>query len=407
MTKSAAALAGPSLEARLARVQLVTVLVFLLGAGVFSYRMTVMDQVIEQHFTVANLLDDAAERAVHYGANQRDTIETWTQLRHSADQIEKRYRAERTDAAIAWSAILVLPLVLVLWPLRLSRSVVGAIGLLGRKVQAGLLSGDSTQVRIERKDEVGVLGAAIDDMFADLHRRQAEARLARHLEIEQQRQADMISLTGGIAHEVANPLSVILANLDCIEGVEGHACLSFDELDRIREGLQRIQDVLREVTAFSAGDDGYGLVDVNAVALAALRMVKLDDRLRGNTFTADLDPGLPAIEFSKSATTLAVFSLLSLGAALLRDARGAVAVSSAADAQGVELRIMVASEAVGAGVASRIPSLSDLANHQTLQSLVRVMRTLGGELMLYTMESDALDIRLRFPLTRQEAAGNV
>lgn len=405
MTRNAAAMNAPSLQARLARVQLVTVLAFLLGAAAFGYRMTTMDEIIEQHFAIAARVDEAAERAVHLGASQADVVHTWTRLRLSADEVERRYRSERTAAAMTWPVILVLPLVMTFWPLRLSRSMVGAIGLLGRKVQAGLVAGDSAAVKIERRDEIGILGAAIDDMFADLHRRQVEARLARHLEIEQQRLADMVSLTGGIAHEVANPLSVILANLDCIEGVGGHACLSFSELDRIREGLQRIQDLLREVTAFSTGEDGIGLVDVNAVASAALRIVRLDDRLRGNHFTATLDPSLPAVEFSRPAMTLAVFSLLSLGAALLRDSRGTVAVTSLGDPQAVELRIAVAIQDDGAEPARPCaPALTELAKHQTLQSLVRVMRAMGGELVLHTMDADALDIRLRFPLDKGDAA---
>ncbi|MBC7952855.1 MAG: HAMP domain-containing histidine kinase [Rhodospirillaceae bacterium] len=401
MTKAANAL---SLQARLARVQLVIVLAFLVGATVFCYRMATMDDIIEQHFAIAARVDEAAERAVHMGASQAEVVHTWTQLRRSAVEVERRYRSERISAAMAWSVILVLPLVMTFWPMRLSRSIVGAIGLLGRKVQAGLVAGDSTSVKIERRDEIGILGAAIDDMFADLHRRQVEARLARHLELEQQRLTDMVSLTGGIAHEVANPLSVILANLDCIEGVDGHACLSFSELDRIREGLQRIQDLLRDVTAFSAGDDGIGLVDVNAVASAALRIVRLDDRLRGNSFTANLDPSLPAVEFSRPVMTLAVFSLLSLGSALLRDARGTVDVTSLGDVEGVELRITVAAATQDDGGDPRVPALTELAKHQTLQSLVRVMRSMGGELVLYTMETDALDIRLRFPLHKGEAA---
>ncbi|MBX9633933.1 MAG: hypothetical protein K2X44_03040, partial [Magnetospirillum sp.] len=173
---------------------------------------------------------------------------------------------------------------------------------------------------------------------------------------------------------------------------------------RIREGLQRIQDLLREVTAFSAGDDGIGLVDVNAVASAALRIVRLDDRLRGNHFTAALDPSLPAVEFSRPAMTLAVFSLLSMGAALLRDSRGTVAVTSLGDAEAVELRITVAAALPEDGAAPApqcVPALTDLAKHQTLQSLVRVMRGMGGELVLYTMEADALDIRLRFPVVKE------
>lgn len=434
-----------SLQARLFRVQMVTVVAFILGAAVFGWRMTVVDQTIDRQFHLANQLrllrhasdvadamstpvtDDervvlrnilvedlrrsgeldarvvvviaAAERALQdlRGAGARlqalrpEIIALNRELDDRALAAEQAYRREMLWAAASWSLILLLPLVLALWPLRLSRSVIDGIHRLGRKVELGRRAGEPREIVIERGDEIGELGRAIDDTFAALRRREAEAGLARQLEVEQQRLADVVSLTGGIAHEVANPLSVIMANLDCIEMEHS------PEIESIREGLQRIQDVLRDVTAFSGSDDGIDLVDVNSVVASAFRIVKLDDRNRGNRFAAELDPGLPAVAFRRPALALAAFSLLSLAAAALRDSRGALEVRTAARDGGVEVVIFGCRQEEPEGRSVGFLDIPDSGEYSTLRSLIRVMRVYGGDLVIGEMSNDARQFELRLP----------
>jgi signal transduction histidine kinase len=445
-----------SLQATLMRVQMATVLIFLAGATVFGWRMTMVDLSIEDYFNVTNRLrllrhvDDVAvltdmgmdeahrlrlrsrwaEDLKHVGvldprteelarlagralqdpqaggpalrAKRAEIAVLHQQADGSTLEAQERYRSELPWVAIAWSTILVLPLVLAWWPLRLSSHVIDGIGDLGLKVEVGRRTGDSRAVPIQRSDEIGALGLAIDEMFADLRRREAEARLARQLEVEQQKLADIVSLTGGILHEVANPLSVILANLDCLQpepGGDGHATITGEELGGIREGLHRIQTLLRHVMEMSSGDDDIGLVDVNSVVSSVFRIIQLDDRVRSNRFSADLDPALPAVPFSRRALTLVTFSLLSLGTAVLREHKGTFAISTRSCADTIKLCVTISRRQDVFAEQAKDPflELPEIAEYSTLCSLIRVVRSYGGDLLVFDMSADSREFQLLVP----------
>lgn len=395
-----------SLQGQLLRIQLAVVLLFLLGAALFGWRMTVLDQTIERHFDIAgrirllHSLELVAPPALisHGGLASgmqgrdltnfaRSDISSMIRtLEDRAFATETDYRSQMTWVGLTWSVMLLMPLALAFWPLRFSRSVIEGIQHLSRRVEAGFAGVVASGTCRERKDEIGALGHAIDEMFADLRHREMEAGLSRQLRQEQQKLADVVSLVGGIAHEVANPLSVILANLDCLESSG-----AFPEIDNIREGLRRIQDLLGDVTAFSAGDDDAGLVNINEVAASAFRVVGLDDRLRSNRLLVDFDPLLPAVPFSRTVMTLATFSLMSLGAAMLGGGRGGIRVSSSLASGIAELRIRVS----GAAETEALSAMAPVSEaHPTILALGRVIRGYGAELVL----PRSGDFRLRFPL---------
>lgn len=380
-----------SLQQKLLRIQLVMILLFLLGAALFGWRMTVLDQTIERHLDISERLHllhnlEAVTPGGDLTAFARSDIPTMIRaLEERASATEKDYRSQMVWVASTWTVVLLMPLALAFWPLRFSRSVIEGIRQLGRKLELGHAGRDSAAVVLEREDEIAGLGREIDAMFAHLRRRETEASLSRQLRLEQRKLTDVISLVGGIAHEVANPLSVILANLDSLDSGG-----DFPETEKIREGLKRIQDLLRDVTAFSVGEDEVGLVNINEVAASAFRVVRLDDRLRSNTLEVELDPQIPAVSFSPTVMTLATFSLMSLGAAMLGGGKGGMRISSGSDRDAVELQIQVRGEPGGPCEAA----LADGALHPTVEALSRVVRGYGGDLLLPRIG----EFKLRFPL---------
>jgi signal transduction histidine kinase len=121
---------------------------------------------------------------------------------------------------------------------------------------------------------------------------QRELRAAR-LRAEQKRMQDqlMISdrmasmgmLASGVAHEINNPLSCVLANLDLAAGVLAEKCdpaTMMSQLKEVREELRdarsaanRIRDIVRDLKIFSrAEDERTGPVDVERVLESTLRM---------------------------------------------------------------------------------------------------------------------------------------
>lgn len=428
-------MAAPSLQTKLLRMQLATMLLFAVGAAIFCWRMIVLDQAIEAHFDagrqiaalrVADTLIEAvaagraaeaetlrgrmrsafaavtepngrASAIVHAAdkaallspggaeAIRAEAAQVTDLLQEELDAAEAAYRAQMVWAAFAWSVILVLPLAVGFFPLRLSAGVIAGIHQLGRKVELGRRQGDSRTVPILRQDEIGMLGRAIDETFDALRRQEAEAVLARQWRREQERLADMVNLTGGIAHEIANPLTVMLANLDQIEE-------TIPQVAGIREGLERIQTVLRDVTAFTSGDEHHDTIDVNAVVGTVYRVLRLDDRLRNVQFGAQLDPGIPAVTFPRAVLTLSLFSTLSQACSLIRETKGTMVVGTRRDGGDVWIFIR-AHRADGDGN----EWWNSIDSNSSVNVTRRVLTSAGGDLVVRVEGGIVAELSLRIP----------
>lgn len=441
-------MAKRSLQSKLLRIQQATMLLFVAGAVLFGWLMIAMDETIHTRFETvreiqvvrraASLLDavlagraaetqgervrmrtefqaltqpdgrtsaiiHAAEKALSDPTLPRasllgvrgEIVKLLNALEDSALEVEAQYAVQRLRVAALWAVILVVPLGLAFFPLRLSAGVIAGIRQLAHKVGVGQETGDASHIVIDRDDEIGDLNRAIDDMFAALCRREQELAVARQLRTEQEKLSDVVSLTGGIAHEVANPLSVILANLDMMDDGSGRLT---PEIASIREGLERIQELLRDVTAFASGEEQVDLIDVNGVVNGVFRMVRLDDRVRTAHFTTNLDASIPAVSFSRTALTLSLYSLISLAAAIIRETKGALMVSTLADTDGVTIAIWSSNRG--------IPCIKDphvtlpLVGGEvlsTLSSMNRVLKGFGGTLNVLASDSDVREFRLHIP----------
>jgi PAS domain S-box-containing protein len=111
-------------------------------------------------------------------------------------------------------------------------------------------------------------------------RKHAEAQL-----IVSDRMASVGLLAAGVAHEINNPLSAVLANLDlglrALESAEKPHELPIAELRDARTGAERVQNIVRDLKIFSrTQDDTRGAVDVEYVLESSLRLVSNELRHR-------------------------------------------------------------------------------------------------------------------------------
>jgi PAS domain S-box-containing protein len=160
------------------------------------------------------------------------------------------------------------------------------------------------EVRNARKDgrsvDIEITSVAIRDGlgevvgFVEVHRDIGERKRAeaeqRRLESElvfADRLASIGTLAAGVAHEINNPLSFLLANLEYLKGGVG-AGAGEDDADRgeaLREasdGARRIAEIVRGLRAFGRRDGGSspGAVDVRKAVNAAANMVQAQARPR-------------------------------------------------------------------------------------------------------------------------------
>ena len=154
------------------------------------------------------------------------------------------------------------------------------------KVATDLRSGESTrklEIRVARTSEYECL-AIVRDVTQE---REMESRL---------RVADRLmslgTLASGVAHEINNPLSYVVANVDFVrEGLRGldPALLTaaggqelLDALDEVREGGRRIASIVESLRYQARQDDELAAPsDANSAVEASLRI--LDNQLRYRT----------------------------------------------------------------------------------------------------------------------------
>jgi signal transduction histidine kinase len=127
--------------------------------------------------------------------------------------------------------------------------------------------------------DVNALLLALDRLLLAREREQLQARLA-----EADRLTSLGTIAASVAHEINNPLSYAIANLELVanllaEGSGDRAAIGSDSpialaLTDSREGLLRIRSIVRDLRTFSRpADDGIGPVDVERVLDSSANIV--------------------------------------------------------------------------------------------------------------------------------------
>jgi signal transduction histidine kinase len=135
------------------------------------------------------------------------------------------------------------------------------------------------------KGDLTRLPAAVDRELREMALRVEQTRMREQLVISE-RMASAGTLAAGVAHEINNPLAVAIANLEFVteqlaqygkrsrdaETARRVASLA-DPMRDIREALERIRDIVRDVKLFSRSEqETTGPVDVQRVIDSASRM---------------------------------------------------------------------------------------------------------------------------------------
>jgi len=199
--------------------------------------------------------------------------------------------------------------------------------LLGQQFGLPIIEGSTTEVDVLRSDGTVLVAelraaeirwdgrpASLATLRDVTERKRRNAHMA-HVE----RMASVGTLAAGVAHEVNNPLTYVLFNLQWLERALPkvadalHACRTGTGVElpescrpeavrkmaegaaRAAEGAGRIRDIVRTLTGFSRNDvETTSPVDVNASAEAAVQMAQNEIRYRA-TLARDFASSVPVL----------------------------------------------------------------------------------------------------------------
>ena len=138
------------------------------------------------------------------------------------------------------------------------------------------------------KDSLGRLPLAVGREVREAELRAAQRKMSEQLAISE-RMASAGMLAAGVAHEINNPLAVIMVNLDLmtgllgqiapdvragvVRGLEGRLKEIDEPLRDAREAVERVRGIVRDVKLFSRSqDEERSAVDVRSVIESSIRM---------------------------------------------------------------------------------------------------------------------------------------
>jgi two-component system NtrC family sensor kinase len=204
-------------------------------------------------------------------------------------------------------------------------------------------------------DELARLSRAFDSMALAVARDVAEKKRSTQV-LEQQREAlhqreklaALGSLLAGVAHELNNPLSVVVARAIMLEE-QGHPGTRAAAL-KIRTAAERCARIVRTFLAMARQQPPErGPVSINEVISAALDMTAYAVRTSNIEVTVELDKDIPPILADPDQLHQVLLNLIVNAQQVLQDRPGKrrIRVASRYDAEAGAIRIAVADNGPG------------------------------------------------------------
>ncbi len=173
-----------------------------------------------------------------------------------------------------------------------------------RKIMQGELG---YRVSVTQPDEVGQLAGSFNAMAQELqeHRehlerivdaRTAELRQTQDSLVQSEKLASIGLLAAGVAHELNNPLTSILMNVNLLMEDAGDQPALRAELQRIGEDTVRCKRIIDDLLDFSRRQElDIAPTDLNALVRDALDLLGRGARLQGIDVSAELSSGIARV----------------------------------------------------------------------------------------------------------------
>jgi polar amino acid transport system substrate-binding protein len=272
----------------------------------------------------------------------------------------------------------------VLEPLGIARSRIIKYGYLVALAFILMLAGTVVWSRILKK-QVAIRTAALEQEVQERKRAVEELKLQQQQLVQADKMASLGILVSGVAHEINNPNALILLNAPMIIDylrdvqpiVDDHyrqqgnftaAGIPYSrmrtkiplKLLEIQEGAKKIKRIVDDLKGFARRDEtGHaGVMDVNAAAQIAVRLVETTIRKATNHFTVSYADDLPKIRGNAQRIEQVIVNLILNACQALRTHEESIVLVTRYDGENGDVVLEIRDE--GEGIApEHVPHLTD------------------------------------------------
>jgi len=180
--------------------------------------------------------------------------------------------------------IMVIAVCSLLFILRSFTKPVESLTAAARQIAEGDLN---VRFSLHRSDEIGELARTLDDM-------KTKVKSSYDMLLASEKMALMGQIVAGIAHELNNPLTVVLGNTQLLL-MRNRDSADFDALKRVGDSAERASKIVRNLLSFARQEGSERrLTDINAVITKTLELHGYELKVRDISVELDLQRSLPS-----------------------------------------------------------------------------------------------------------------
>ncbi len=183
----------------------------------------------------------------------------------------------------------------------------------------------NARVSISADNELAQLGEAFNKMAEEIQQKQKslEQKLKELEQINQElrqtqdqlvfseKMASVGKLAAGVAHEIGNPLSIIIGYLEYVSRSSNLSEQERESLKRAEEETRRINQIIRELLDYSRPvSQTYESVNINQIIYETLNLVKLQKGFDRIQTQLDLEESLPPVMGNRNQIKQVLVNLL-------------------------------------------------------------------------------------------------
>lgn len=177
-------------------------------------------------------------------------------------------------------------------------------------------------VAVTRRDEIGDLMEAVNQMESEMRRWEQQLEVANEQRFHKEKMAAIGSLAAAVAHEINNPIAAIAGIAQSMKD-SCHAPRNDgdqEQADLILAQTQRIATISRQIAELTAPHPAEAeLLDLNALVRNICTFIGYDKRFHNIRLVLDLDAQIPAITAIADHLTQILMNLVINAADALED----------------------------------------------------------------------------------------